>query len=114
MATWLLSLVIALTQSQEVTLAVTGYDPRDLLSGNHLRYRVDYGVGIPFFLNGDSICVCLPQTSEGTVKVSWIGECKRRDHVPCPMYIKGVGSHRDIDTRIERYFIPEEYSDVLS
>lgn len=113
MATWLLSLFVALTQAQEVTLAVTGYDPRDLLSGHYLRYRVDYGVGIPFFLNGDSICVCLPPTSEGVVKASWVGECKRRDST-CPLFIKGVASHRGIDAGIERYFIPEKYSDALA
>ena len=114
MATWLLSLVVAVTQAQEVTLAVTGYDPRDLLSGHYLRYRVDYGVGIPLFLNGDSICVCLPQTSEGPVKASWIGECKRRDPATCPLFIKGVALFHGIDAGIERYFIPEEHSDVLS
>ena len=38
MALWLISLNVALTRAREVTLAVTGYDPRDLLSGHYLRY----------------------------------------------------------------------------
>ncbi len=114
MATWLLSLVVALTQAQEVTLAVKGYDPRDLLSGHYLRYQVDYGSGDLSFSYGEAICVCLPQTSEATVQASWIGECNRRDHATCPLFIKGVASYRGIKAGIERYFIPEEYSDVLS
>ena len=31
-------------QGQKVTLPIHGFDPRDLLAGNHLVYRIEYGL----------------------------------------------------------------------
>ena len=36
-----------LRKSQTLTLPIQGYDPRDLLSGYYLRYKVKYGVKCP-------------------------------------------------------------------
>jgi uncharacterized membrane-anchored protein len=119
MALWLLSLNIPLMQAQEVTLAVTGYDPRDLLSGHYLRYRVDYGVGFDQSrlsagqLNED-FCACLTPDSSGISKASWIGRCAERHSPTCPIFVKGKFSRNGLNAGIERYYIPEHYQYSLA
>ena len=40
---WTLSLSIQKTFLPEVTVRITGYDPRDLLSGHYISYVIDWG-----------------------------------------------------------------------
>lgn len=40
---WTLDLAWQRSHGQEVTVAVMGYDPRDLLSGHYIQYQIDWG-----------------------------------------------------------------------
>ncbi|MDA9975968.1 GDYXXLXY domain-containing protein [Alphaproteobacteria bacterium] len=81
-----------------VTLPIVGFDPRDLLSGHYLIYRIDYGV--------EGLCkephartyVCMkPKTFF--------------DHPPssgqCRIFIKGECRNGQFKAGIERFYIPE-------
>ncbi len=92
---------------REVTLPITGYDPRDLLSGHYLTYRVNYGVG--------NICGGMrgKRVRDGYVCLN----PKQFSFYPidsCPIIIKGSckGSSR-FEAGIERYYIPEDRAKPL-
>jgi uncharacterized membrane-anchored protein len=117
MVVWLLSLNIALMRAQEVTLAVSGYDPRDLLSGHYLRYQIDYGMTPE--PRGDSrqgrqLCACLSTQPDGIAKASWFGECSGRPLSSCSLFIKGVSTWDGMQAGIERYYIPERHQNALA
>jgi uncharacterized membrane-anchored protein len=119
MLVWLLSLNVALMRAQEVTLAVAGYDPRDLLSGHYLQYRVDYGFDSRLIQPGsgyrdEAYCACLSPDSSGISKASWHGWCAERDSQSCPLFIKGTASWNGLKAGIERYYIPESYQHSLA
>jgi len=115
MALWLLSLNIAIMRAREVTLAVTGYDPRDLLSGHYLRYRIDYGITPDHITHaGGPVCVCLSEGENGVAKGFWMGPCSERDSDNCPVFIRGKFTFGVISAGIERYYIPEGYQRSLA
>ncbi len=84
---------------REVVLPIQGFDPRDLLAGHYLRYRIDYGVKpcqAPRNLPDASICL----------------QPERRfsagDTPPdCTLYIRGQCRHGRFEAGIERFYIPE-------
>ena len=39
---WALFLTVSANSGREITLPVTGYDPRDLLSGRYIAYQIDW------------------------------------------------------------------------
>ena len=113
MLTWLLSLMTALTLAREVSLPVTGYDPRDLLSGHYLSYRINYGMTFTYPIIEPS-CVCLSQGADGIAQATWQGECSQRDKATCPLFIRGTRDRNEFNAGIERYYIPEQYQHALS
>lgn len=88
-----------LTFADEVVLPISGYDPRDLLSGHYLIYQIDYGV--------DGIC-----SGEKTQKSGYV--ClspKGFSYTPpesCTKLISGVCNRGRFEAGIEKYFVPEE------
>ncbi|MFZ4715624.1 MAG: GDYXXLXY domain-containing protein [Bacteriovoracaceae bacterium] len=91
----------------EIVLPISGYDPRDLLSGHYLVYQVDYGV--------NSIC---PQDSNNSVtNEAWIClETKSFSYSKpsfCSKKIKGTCRGIIFQAGIERFYIPEEKSKEL-
>lgn len=40
--TWLMYLVIQIASMQNVTLRISGYDPRDLIFGQYILYHIDW------------------------------------------------------------------------
>ena len=42
LASWALYLTIEKETGQEITVSITGYDPRDLLSGHYIQYTIDW------------------------------------------------------------------------
>jgi uncharacterized membrane-anchored protein len=90
----------------QVVLPIEGFDPRDLLSGHYLTYRVDYGLGE----NGcgdyqGQANVCLrPQpriAPEGGLAAD------------CTLFIRGYCDSGRFSAGIERFYIPEEYAHDL-
>jgi uncharacterized membrane-anchored protein len=85
-----------------VTFKITGYDPRDLLSGHYLIYQIDYG--FPGLctnpaMQGQTIFVC-PQEQK----------VYRGKPASCSYFIKGSCQDRRFEAGVERYYIPQEYS----
>lgn len=39
---WMSSVALQARSAPEVKLVITGYDPRDLLSGHYIRYQIDW------------------------------------------------------------------------
>lgn len=117
MAFWLASLEASVTLAKEITLEVEGYDPRDLLSGHYLRYRVSYGdvanKGLTYNYSSDS-CLCFGVEPTVPAKAIWAGNCSERDQSTCGIYLRGhTGWGPQFIADIERYYIPEQYASSL-
>lgn len=90
-----------LTFGTEVTLPITGYDPRDLLAGHYLIYQVDYGV------NG----ICQGTYAEKKIGFICLDEPKQFSFTrpePCRNLIRGVCNFSRFEAGIERYYVPQE------
>ncbi len=83
---------------QEIILPITGYDPRDLLSGHYLIYEIDYGVaGICSTNTGKQAgYVCLePRTFSYSAPED------------CGKLIRGECTDGRFEAGIERFYVPE-------
>ena len=88
----------------EVVLPISGYDPRDLLSGHYLIYQIEYGV--------DGICrepmhehtgfVCLDPKVFSPTPIDG-----------CRMLIRGNCKHGRFEAGIEKFFVPESQARSL-
>lgn len=85
-----------LSKGREVTLPITGYDPKSLLSGHYLSYQIDYGVKDLCHNNAKVGYICLD-----TKMFS--------HHWPenCPLIIKGTCKGSRFHAGVERYYVPE-------
>lgn len=87
---------------KEITLNITGYDPRDLLSGNYLIYTIDYQ--IPDLCSGNvseehPIFVC-PEDRQSYMEPP----------STCSLIIKGRCQSGRFIAGVERFYIPEEHA----
>ena len=84
---------------REVTLEISGYDPRDLLAGHYLIYTIDYRT--------DSIC----DSSQNLETTTYVCPDERRSsqHLPtnCSYFIKGTCRGLQFNAGIEKFYIPE-------
>lgn len=106
-----------LTDGRKVTLPITGFDPRDLLSGNYLRYQVVYGV--------EGICSDVAQPAKGHKTIKREGEgyvCLEPpffEYGPppqadrCRLFIKGSCEVGRFRSGLGRYYIPAQYARSL-
>ena len=91
---------------REITLKITGYDPRDLLSGHYLIYNIDYqssDLCATGMQGGRSVYVCPEQ---GTLYF---------DSPPrgCTIFIAGRCEGRRFIAGVERFYIPQEHARPL-
>ena len=96
---------IVVTKGNSVTLAVEGYDPRDLLSGYYLRYRIKYEANLCEQQEGE-VCACLGMKETGIFK-AWAKPCNEAP-AACSAFIRGSCSTGQFRAGIERYYIPED------
>lgn len=93
---------------EEVILPISGFDPRDLLSGHYLTYQIDYGIE-PECTNIESktpINICL------SPQLAWYSG----DYVPasCEVFIHGYCDQlQRFSAGIERFYVPEKYAKLL-
>lgn len=117
MALWVASLAVEVARGRDVILAVSGYDPRDILRGHYITYRVDYGPKVPASPEAASVgapyCACLESKAEGPAVATWFGKCEERAPDTCDLFIVGRTSWRQFSAGIERFYIPEVYGDKL-
>jgi len=98
----------------EVELPILGFDPRDLLSGHYLRFRIDYGKDIKLCQDEYEACVCLTQTDtglwQGSPSPNYCHDVKDR----CEVHLRGHCSNGNFDIGIERYYFAEKHSKKLA
>ncbi len=91
----------------EITLPISGYDPRDLLSGHYLTYTIDYGVKIDcksiskdykYRKNKKNVFVCLDKENKKT-HYQYLKNCETQ--------IKGYCKRNQFKADIERFYISE-------
>lgn len=115
---WCILLERGLSQGEMVRVRITGYDPRDLLSGHFVRYALPLADLSPCLRPsaeraGDQ-CICLSADSDGVHHVpTWGGNCNDRPQTACEVFIRGVCVGARFDAGIEQYFIPERLAPVL-
>ncbi len=103
-----------LQHGAEIHLPIEGFDPRDLLSGHYLTFRINYG--IPVCINnpennGSSsrlqeypahVCLAPPGFAFGHTA-----------NTECSLFILGNCQGSNFRAGIERFYIPEEYARPL-
>lgn len=110
MAGWTLKHVLHTSTGTKVRLAVTGYDPRDLLAGHYLRYAVVYGEQGNCGDRSGPNCVCLDSSSPRVA--TGIGECGSRTP-NCAEFIRGTCERGRFEAGIERFYMPEKYATTV-
>jgi uncharacterized membrane-anchored protein len=106
---WWLKIAFTLSSGQVVAFGVTGYDPRDLLSGHYLTYRVQYFPEEPCqnVFEQQELCLCFGSEADET---TWKGSCSALPSSACERYLKGQCINGRFEAGIERYYIPESYA----
>lgn len=116
MLAWVIKQEYDVRTATKIELQVEGYDPRDLLSGHYLQYRVVYGPEGDcknYNPKGPGFCQCLQVAKENNIATShWLGSCTERP-ADCNLWIEGACQWNQFDAGIERYYFPEKYKDVL-
>ena len=87
----------------EVVLPIQGYDPRDLLSGHYIEYRIRVD-------NGHK-CISGIDTQMFTDEQGKLREWKRGDFACLELYVPGFKQSNW--TRPKRFYIPQEHAENL-
>jgi uncharacterized membrane-anchored protein len=90
----------------ELILPIQGYDPRDLLSGHYLQYRVDYGVekNCDYSVAGPAVICIRPAAAFS------LGD---QASSSCEVFIRGRCERGRFLAGIERFYIPESDAEEL-
>jgi uncharacterized membrane-anchored protein len=114
MGSWVLIQERTISTGARVHLKIQGFDPRDLLSGHYLRFRVDYQDAslcrqqerVPY-------CVCLDTNGDNhPAHTVWSGGCEARPS--CALWLKGQCDWSGFNAGIDRFYFPEEFSNQLA
>ncbi|MBN2134290.1 MAG: GDYXXLXY domain-containing protein [Acidobacteria bacterium] len=96
-----------------IILPITGYDPRDLLSGHYLAYRLDITIADGCTENDSDVYLCLEQNEDGSVSGRQIARAEAADY-ECDVVMKGrCSSFNGFTGGIERFYIPEQHAAYL-
>lgn len=89
-----------------VDVPVRGYDPRDLLAGQYLAFRLDFGPAgqCPEGVRGEAL-ICLRPTRK----------LVRGERPPpgCELHLRGRCRYGVFQTGLERHFVPERRAALL-
>jgi uncharacterized membrane-anchored protein len=117
MSGWVGTLTWQQHSGTEVRLPVTGFDPRDLLSGHYLTYTVDYGMPVcptGADLAATPTCVCLVENAETkNHEASWAGSFSERP-ASCAVFLNGECSYGRFQAHIERFYFPDRFQTELA
>ncbi|MEI1278321.1 GDYXXLXY domain-containing protein [Leptospira venezuelensis] len=111
-------------------LPITGYDPRDLLSGQYLRFQIDRKYSDDICQKGDYVssaiesatattdgrkltkkeaCVCFDSREPSEYEIRFHSDCDElKNDTTCWNYVKGECNYGDFNYPFSKYFIPEE------
>jgi uncharacterized membrane-anchored protein len=96
------------TGGEVVIFPIEGFDPRDLLSGHYLIYRIDYGIADNSDCPASDITASLCLAPERRIYPA--------DELPetCTQFIRGdCDAQAHFISGLERFYIPEQYAEVL-
>ena len=115
---WSLSLEVQMRTGGEVRLRITGYDPRDLLSGHYLRFAFSFAEKLSCPADAsrtDTLCACLTESGadQGFFDSSELDSCPNI-RAQCPLFLQGECRGGRFTTGLERYYIPEELAPALA
>lgn len=104
----------AIYHGKEVILPIYGYDPRDLLSGHYLTFRIDFS-GVQ---DGEACRYALDTQNSGYGRpVSGFycseGRSFSKSSSGCKTAVFGTCTYRGFDIGVNRFYIPEEYAETL-
>lgn len=113
----ILSKQLRLSQGNQVLLPIEGFDPRDLLSGHYLTYRINYGASAGCYRgqgDGQKLYACLYEVSgsEGQYRARFISHDSLADS-DCGLFIAGRCENGRFTAGIEKFYIPEQYAAPL-
>lgn len=91
-----------LTTGERIRFPISGLDPRDLLSGHYLTYRIDYGISE----------LCSLRSAEGDGFLCLDPRMFFYDQAPaaatCERFIRGTCRLGRFEAGIDRFYVPEE------
>lgn len=97
----------------ELTIPITGYDPRDLLSGHYLTYRMDFKQEICQGKRRDTqVFLCVVQDGDD-ISSRVVSSPSRSMNEDCTAIIRGRCDRWRFVTGVERFYVPEEHSRTL-
>ena len=113
----MLSKQVRLSQGSQVILPIEGFDPRDLLSGHYLTYRINYGASPDCSRvqgGGQKLYACLSEEfgPENFYRARFIGQDDMADS-GCSLFIAGRCENGRFAAGIEKFYIPEQYARPL-
>lgn len=120
-----------LRNGKVLILPITGYDPRDLLSGHYLRFQIDRKYSDDVCQKGDYVssavaaavantdgssrltkketCVCFDSREPSEYDVRFYSDCNEVKYdTSCWNYIKGECNYGNFNYPFHKYYIPEE------
>ncbi len=100
----------ARNHGQEIVLPIRGFDPRDLLSGHYLLYRIDYGIKTQCANKGKTIeknaaAICLKPEKKLHIGAS--------PPPNCSLFVRGTCKNNRFTSGLERFYIPLEHAKTL-
>lgn len=107
---WISSFTFLRMSADEFTFPIIGFDPRDLLSGHYLQYRIDYKIPVNCEENAEQWCLCI----ESGKPYAYASEEGRCEALSCTNTLKGRCEGRRFIAGIERYYFPEKYKSKLA
>ncbi len=111
-ALWVARIEQVVQEGALMHLPVTGYDPRDLLAGHYLQYRLLLGDIEPCGEIRDSErCVCATESNSSLSlsEVSWGGACAQAPR-RCGVLLRGRCESGRFTAGVERFYFAESMS----
>lgn len=113
---WVLSLEYHIATSQQIRVAIQGYDPRDILAGHYITFSLTTEPVNPCTTTPESqqnYCVCYSPAQDGISHTpTWGGLCDTKPS-NCSVFVTGRCQWSRFTTDAERYSIPEYLAPAL-
>ncbi len=112
---------VRLMAGTAVTIPIAGFDPRDLLSGHYLTYRLDLGPGGEAICDGEQarhpevlVCVAADQGSMTSARRLAMDELPADATARgCTVVLRGRCEYGRFLSGAERFYVPEEHAAAL-
>jgi hypothetical protein len=119
---WLAMIEFRAQSGTAIRVHVEGYDPRDLLTGHFLRFRIPSpkpALADKSLEENDAACLCFPaQRPDLPTGATQLLPCSLSEvgnSSACPLFLRGsYNEYSGFQSSIERYSIPERFAPVLA